>query len=70
MANVTLSEVKAQADSLSREDRQRLVDDLKHDLWAEEAPGPSILDFAGALPWDGRDIDERIRLLREEWDDR
>lgn len=70
MANVTYAEVKAQASNLSREDRRLLVDELSRDLQADEAPRKSILDFAGALPWDGRDIDERISLLREEWDDR
>lgn len=70
MADATYAEVKTQVYTLSREARRRLVDELSRDLQAEDAPRPSILDFAGALPWDGRDVDERIRLLREEWDDR
>ena len=70
MADVTDTQVKDQASTLTREDRKRLIDDLSQGLQAEEAPRKNFLDYAGAIPWDGRDIDERIRLLREEWDER
>ena len=70
MDNVTLAEVKTQADLLSPEDRRRLIEELGRDLQAQQAPRRSIMEFAGAIPWDGQDVDERVRRLREEWNDR
>ena len=66
MADVNLAEVLA----LSSEERRLLASKPLRDLKVEDRPRKSILDYAGAIPWDGRDVDERIRLLREEWDGR
>lgn len=66
MADVTLAEVLAQADALSPEERRLLADKILRDLKVEDRPRRSVMDFAGALPWDGQDIDERIRRLRDE----
>ena len=66
MADVSLAEVLAQANALSSEERRLLSNKLLRDPKVEDRPRKSILDYAGAIPWDGRDIDERIRKIREE----
>lgn len=66
MANATLEEVLAQANSLSAEERRLLADKILRDLKVEDRPRRSAIEFLGALPWDGQDIDEKIRRMRDE----
>ena len=70
MVDVTYAKVLAQAESLDPQDRRRLAEKLRQDIEAEAPPRRSVLEILGTLPWDGRDVDQRIRKLRDEWDDR
>ena len=66
MANVTLAEIVAQAESLSTDERNQLAERLRKEWEAAGRPRGSVLDFMGILPWDGQDIDEKIRRMRDE----
>ena len=66
MANVTLAEIVAQAETLSPEERRQLAQRLQQEWEAEGRPRGSVLDFMGALPWDGQDIDRKVRRMRDE----
>lgn len=70
MANITLVEVLAQANSLSPEERRLLADELLRDLKVDDAPRRSVTEFFGKLGPVPDDIDARLRALRDEWDDR
>ena len=70
MEKINWADLHTQAESMGPEERDQLAEKLRQELELEDRPRNSILDFMGVMPWDGRDIDERIRLLREEWDER
>ena len=70
MDKIDWTEIHAQAESMSPEERDQLAEKLRREIESGDRSRNSILDFMGVVPWDGQDIDEKIRLLREEWDGR
>lgn len=65
MSNVTLAELVAQAEA-SPEKRQEVIEMLRSEIQDKDAPPRSITEFFGVVPWDGQDIDEKIRRMRDE----
>lgn len=65
MANVTLAELVAQAE-INPEKRQELIEMLRREIQDKGTPRRSITEFFGLIPWDGQDIDEKIRRMRDE----
>lgn len=43
---------------------------IRQEIESRDPLRNGLLDFAGVFPWDGQDIDIRVQLLREEWDER
>ena len=68
MAEVTLGTVVAQAQTLTREERWRLVSELLQSLRGGEAKDRSIRDYFGVLGPSAENVDDRVRRLREEWE--